>query len=142
MKILDLVLKHKWYDMIDRGEKKEEYREIKPYWEKRLLDYKRLSEYVEKHYMELRIKRVFFPHRAAIENVCKSFPRGYTHVRFHRGYTSTTMIFTVSDIDMGTGNPEWGAPTDRPVFIIKLGKKIGNSSKYFKNNKDIKSWDE
>ena len=36
MKTLHLVLKHKWYDMIASGEKKEEYREIKPYWTKRL----------------------------------------------------------------------------------------------------------
>jgi hypothetical protein len=34
--ILHLVLKKKWYDMISSGEKKEEYREIKPYWIKRL----------------------------------------------------------------------------------------------------------
>ena len=36
MIILDLVLKGKWYDMIERGAKLEEYREIKPYWNKRL----------------------------------------------------------------------------------------------------------
>ena len=57
MKTLNLVLKHKWYDMIDRGEKPEEYREIKPYWEKRLIDYKRLSAYYEEHYKEIRIKK-------------------------------------------------------------------------------------
>ena len=34
--ILDLVLKGKWYDMIERGGKLEEYREIKPYWDRRL----------------------------------------------------------------------------------------------------------
>lgn len=32
---LDLVLKSKWFDMIFNGIKKEEYREIKPYWVKR-----------------------------------------------------------------------------------------------------------
>ena len=32
MKVLHLVLKRKWYDMIASGEKIEEYREIKPYW--------------------------------------------------------------------------------------------------------------
>lgn len=32
---LDLVLKHKWFDMIACGEKKEEYREIKPFWKNR-----------------------------------------------------------------------------------------------------------
>lgn len=35
MKNLKLVLKRKWYDMIASGEKREEYREIKPYWQKR-----------------------------------------------------------------------------------------------------------
>lgn len=33
---LDLVLKEKWYRMIESGEKTEEYREIKPFWEKRM----------------------------------------------------------------------------------------------------------
>lgn len=39
---LDLPLKHKWYDKIASGEKTSEYREIKPYWERRFSqwDYK------------------------------------------------------------------------------------------------------
>jgi hypothetical protein len=36
MELLHLTLKKKWFDMIVSGEKKEEYREIKPYWIKRL----------------------------------------------------------------------------------------------------------
>lgn len=35
-KVLYLILKKRWFDMIATGEKKEEYREMKPYWEKRL----------------------------------------------------------------------------------------------------------
>ena len=35
MKTLHLNLKRKWFDMILSGEKKEEYRDIKPYWTKR-----------------------------------------------------------------------------------------------------------
>ena len=35
-KILHLPLKAKWYDMQESGEKLEEYREITPYWYKRL----------------------------------------------------------------------------------------------------------
>lgn len=31
MKTLDLVLKYHWYDMIENGEKSEEYRIAKPY---------------------------------------------------------------------------------------------------------------
>ncbi|PPR09112.1 MAG: hypothetical protein CFH44_00457 [Proteobacteria bacterium] len=36
MSNLSLVLMHKWYDLIESGEKTSEYREIKPYWDKRL----------------------------------------------------------------------------------------------------------
>ena len=36
MNILHLTLKKKWFDMILAGVKPEEYREIKPYWNKRL----------------------------------------------------------------------------------------------------------
>ncbi len=34
--VLDLTIKKKWFDMIASGEKKEEYRGIKPYWRTRL----------------------------------------------------------------------------------------------------------
>jgi hypothetical protein len=36
MKILHLTLKKRYFDKIAAGIKKEEYREIKPYWTKRL----------------------------------------------------------------------------------------------------------
>jgi hypothetical protein len=36
-KILHLTLIREWFERIARGEKKKEYREIKPYWTKRLL---------------------------------------------------------------------------------------------------------
>lgn len=35
--ILQLRLKKKWFDMILSGEKKEEYRDIKPFWAVRLM---------------------------------------------------------------------------------------------------------
>ena len=38
MLMLDLILKSMWYWMIHRGEKLEEYREIKAYWIKRLME--------------------------------------------------------------------------------------------------------
>ena len=37
--MLVLPIKKKWLDMIKNGKKKEEYREIKPYYDKRLLKY-------------------------------------------------------------------------------------------------------
>lgn len=41
MEVLHLTLKKKWFDFIASGEKKEESREIKPYWDSRLLGSKR-----------------------------------------------------------------------------------------------------
>lgn len=35
-RVLHLTLKRRWFDMIASGQKREEYREIKPYWSKRL----------------------------------------------------------------------------------------------------------
>ena len=37
MRILHLTLKKQWFDMIASGKKREEYREMKPYWHKRLM---------------------------------------------------------------------------------------------------------
>lgn len=39
-RVLHLTLKKRWFDMIASGVKREEYREMKPYWNKRLLSKK------------------------------------------------------------------------------------------------------
>ena len=92
MKILDLVVKHKWYDMEESGEKPEEYRALSDHWVKRFLPTNQVWQ-------------------------------EYTHVRLHRGYTSTTMLFEIKSMHIGVGNPDWGAPKEE-VFIIKLGELI------------------
>lgn len=103
-KILYLPLKKEWYEMIERGVKTEEYREIKPYWSKRLTGYDHPLFSIRKGYQQ------------ANQN-------GYTHVKFSYGYTKRTMTFEIERITIGAGNPKWGAPTEF-VFIIKLGKRI------------------
>ena len=42
--MLILPIKRKWFDMIKSGEKKEEYREIKPYWTKRFENYYEIAK--------------------------------------------------------------------------------------------------
>ena len=47
--MLTLPIKQEWFDMICRGEKREEYREVTEYWRKRIdsartLDYKQFKE--------------------------------------------------------------------------------------------------
>ena len=47
----------------------------------------------------------------------------FTHIQFRYGYTQRTMIFECKEISIGMGNPKWGAPRNKEVFIIKLGAK-------------------
>ena len=104
MRVLDLPLKKEWYDMIKSGEKREEYREIKPYWSKRFVG----------------VDKPLFSHRYGYQH---ANVKGYTHVRFRYGYTRRTMLYKIDEITIGRGNPYWGAPTDRDVFIISLGER-------------------
>lgn len=46
-KILYLTLKKKWFDLIKSGEKRIEYREVKPYWTKRFFDRDGLMKYFD-----------------------------------------------------------------------------------------------
>ena len=98
MIILDLVLKTKWYEMIESGEKTEEYREFKDYWVRRLGKKVGLNPWGGPHYE-------FSP---------------FTHVRFHCGYTNRTMLREIESMRLGYGKPEWGAPKGTRVFIIKF----------------------
>lgn len=43
----------------------------------------------------------------------------YTDAVLHRGYTNTTMRKKIAGITIGIGNPAWGAPAGKEVFIIK-----------------------
>ena len=104
MKTLDLPLKSKWYDMIESEEKPEEYREIKPYWSKRICG-------------------CIFTTKSMCEKDKCTYCKEITHIRFRYGYTKRTMLFELKSIKIGIGNPEWGAP-EKNVFILKLGERI------------------
>lgn len=134
MKTLDLVLKHKWYDMIACGEKKEEYREPRYYWYRRLLNVDRegygyFCESCEGDFEDLfRVSEDSFAKfteklKEAIYNGVFEY-KDFTHVRFHRGYTSTTMTFEIESITIGKGKEEWGAEPGMDYFVIKLGKRL------------------
>ena len=95
--VLPLVLKSKWYDMIASGEKREEYRDFKPFWRKRL------EKWWTRKPGDTR-KRV---------------------VAFSRGYRKADMFFVVISSCMtdGSGKPEWGEP-DTPHWVISLGRRV------------------
>ena len=105
MRVLDLSLTYHWYDEIAAGRKTEEYREYNQYYYNRLC-------YGVLQKLDGTFEDCFKPYHA---------------VRFHRGQGSrTTMLVKCEGISIGYGKPEWGAPTDKKVFIIKLGKQINN----------------
>lgn len=110
--VLKLVLKHKWYDMISQGVKKEEYREIKPYWLTRI-GCQALGHCTPQTRCQV----------AEVIDICDD---KFTQVQFFRGYTSTTMLYEIDSISIGEGDPAYGAPKGKDVYIIKLGNRISN----------------
>lgn len=121
MRTLYLPLQKEWYEMIESGVKTEEYREIKTYWEKRLLEYDKMINFIKKNMNEIIVRRVLnYP----LIDFAKVFSKDYKYVRFSYGYTKRTMTFEVESIRIGKGKYEWGAPIDKDVFIIKLGKRL------------------
>ena len=95
--VLTLVLKGEWYDMIASGEKREEYRDDKPYW-------------------NTRISRWFNEGMAKVHHV----------VAFSRGYVKPTMFFRVdalTRVPRRTNYLVWGEPTSSH-WVIGLGERV------------------
>lgn len=113
VKILHLPLKAKWYEMQERGEKTEEYRNITPYWTRRICGCKG-----SKIWCQADMKSC-----AGCVALKNQKPLAYTHVLLRYGYTKRCMIRRIDSITIGRGNPEWGAPTDRDVYIIRHHKE-------------------
>lgn len=119
MKALHLPLQEKWFNMIESGEKNEEYREIKPFYCNRILYHIPLPLAFWSDILN-NVRAAGHPYQHLLRDYGT---RGFTHVRFTYGYTKRTMTFEIESITIGKGKPEWGAP-EEDVFIIKLGKRI------------------
>lgn len=104
MKTLHLVLKSKWFDKIASGEKTSEYRECKPYWNKRLTDFFDLPDNIKP---------------SCLGMLC--YGDKYDRVIFHRGYTAETMEFEIANIGITNKPNDLGLDT---CWEIKLGKRI------------------
>lgn len=118
-------MKKEFYNLIESGVKTEEYREIKPYWLKRLF---RTIDMGHNHFEKIDDDCAVF-YTKNIDLLKTDMQLGgfqlkdYTHVKFSYGYTKRTMTFDIKCITIGKGKPEWGAPTE-DVFIIKLGNRV------------------
>jgi hypothetical protein len=110
-RVLHLTLKKKWFDMIASGEKKEEYREVKPHWVGRIA--KAYPGQIGGDFMDKHI---------VVAYKFKEFDK----IKFAHGYGLHRPFFYTecNGIDIGAGKPEWGAEPGTAYFIIKLGKII------------------
>lgn len=100
--MLILIIKKKWFDMILSGEKKEEYREFKPYYESRL---NKEFDVIEYH--------------GSLINAFEENPE--REIIFRNGYRKTSPSFIAKcTLSVGTGKEEWGAEKDKQYFILTI----------------------
>ena len=128
MKALHLPLKEKWYRMIESGEKREEYREINPYWMKRLMRCYGKNECDEKGCAQICEGHTWKCYSGLQNKYCSSWV-GWGTVHFTLGYpkkddAERNMVFAIERITVGKGQPKWGAEKDKEYFVIKLGERL------------------
>lgn len=106
-KVLNLVVTKKWFDMIVSGAKNEEYREIKPYWIRRLTTN---CEFVHEVWAEMKGGKVLY--------------HPYTHVLFSAGYSKDRPSIEKEIENITIGKPKKGLCPgkwlDHKFFIIKF----------------------
>lgn len=109
---LRLPLKRKWFEMTKSGEKTEEYREINRYWISRLV---RNIEYM-----------VNYEDLEAVGNISfREFDSNIVTLGYPKSNDADRIIsFEHEGIEIGTGNPEWGAEPGKRYFVIKHGKRL------------------
>lgn len=109
--MLTLPIKKKWFDMIRSGEKKEEYREIKPYYDSRFKSY--------------------IPDIGNIKIIRMNCGTGFIKVDdeiiFRNGYSSNSpSIKCRVEITKGYGKEEWGAEPNKEYYVLKILDKGEN----------------
>lgn len=95
--MLVLPIKKEWYDLILCGEKREEYREIKPYYFSRLYSAGLLDHYG-------------LPVRNAD-----------AWVMFRNGYSKDSPNFVARvTVEIKTGRTEWGAEAGKNYYVLRI----------------------
>lgn len=101
MKNLQMSLKKKWFEITKTGIKTEDYREISPYWVKRLCE-------VYSDNPKLICFKEFTQNTMTL-----GYPKS--------GDTERILKLEHKGIEIRTGNPDWGAEPDKLYFVIKHG---------------------
>lgn len=113
--MLTLLIKKKWFDMIRSGEKKEEYREIKPYYTTRFIKWMGYPKAFISDDNEW-----FFNSLADIE-----LDRFTDKIKLRNGYSSNAPeLICECSLRIGYGKAEWGAEPNKKYFILEIHKII------------------
>lgn len=117
--------------MTKAGIKKEDYREINHYWIKRLTW---RHEYMDMGVFDEFCNDLNEPtkHHESVSELLKFFNAEFAYFTTNTmtlGYPKSTdteriLIFEHAGIEIGYGNPEWGAEPNKLYFIIKHGKRL------------------
>lgn len=134
MKALHLNLMKKWFNLTLQEVKKEEYRDITPYWANRLLcmdDGANLNKCYSPETIEflcISLQKLKEFNDNSIKEVFNKFHikfKKYNYIVFSNGYKSldivSRFIIEVKEITIGIGIEEWGFIGQTPKFIIKHG---------------------
>ena len=108
-----IPIKKKYFDMIASGEKKEEYREIKPFYTSRLAA-KWMENYVGLPYSpdDKEIFIEWLKEKGTVEFGLIFLRNGYS--------TKCKTISSECTLRIGTGKTEWGAETGKEYYVFGI----------------------
>jgi hypothetical protein len=119
MNVLHLTLKKQWFDLVASGSKKQEYREIKPYWIARFIwpEYRHLETEQLKELIFKGVEVTKYPYYEAV-----IFTNGYNQ-------ESPKMMVELKNIYIGLPVPKWTDTKINDVFILHLGQQLNLNTK-------------
>lgn len=106
--MLTLPIKKKWFDMILSGEKKEEYREIKPYW------ITRFAKSLGFHKCEEDKMLAMMNYGCFIKPIAVMFKNGYS--------ANAPCFIAMCTFTAGVGKEVWGAEKGKWYFILTINE--------------------
>ena len=127
MKKLHLSLKKQWFDMTKAGIKTEDYRELTPYWLKRLMyfDFEDDSDFYTVGDIEEVLLRLSNGDISVLDEKSIYFNH-FDSNTMTLGYPKSTDLERIlklehKGIEIREGNPEWGAVPGRKYFVVLHG---------------------
>lgn len=116
--MLTLPIQKRWFDMILSGEKKEEYRDIKEYYETRFQNlFGAITIYPSSIFSD-RSKYELLQGEAVPEEIRKD---SIQEIIFRNGYSKDSKAIKARcKLRIGKGRPEWGALLDKQYYILEI----------------------